>query len=151
MKSNKLFSQDDVIVDLQGEKKDEIISELVDHMIRTGKVKADDRENVLNALFDREKKMSTGMQNGVAIPHAKTDAVDKLVAVVGLKKSGVDFSALDGEPSRIFIMTLSPLTRTGPHIQFLAEISRILSKQEVMESMLKAESSAEVVECIQGA
>ena len=109
---------------MKGDSKQEIIENLLDILVNTGKVK--NRAPALEALLEREAKMSTGIQQGVAIPHGKTDAVDGLLACVGIKKDGVDFEALDEIPSKIFIMTLSPLTRTGPHVQFLAEISRVL-------------------------
>jgi PTS system nitrogen regulatory IIA component len=95
--------------------------------------------------MERERKMSTGIQHGVAIPHAKTKAVKNLVACIGLKKEGVDFASLDGEPSRIFIMTLSPVDRVGPHVQFLAEISMVIKTEEAREHLLQAKSAQEVL------
>lgn len=89
--------------------------------------------------------MSTGIQQGVAIPHAKTKAVDNLVACIGVKKDGVDFSSLDGEPSNIFILTLSPSDHIGPHVQFLAEISRIIRTEESRTKILEATSTKQVL------
>ena len=97
------------------------------------------------AELERESKMSTGIQQGIAIPHGKTDAVDELLACVGIVKDGVDFEALDGISSKIFIMTLSPLTRTGPHVQFLAEISRVLTNEEMRIKLINAGSSCSTV------
>jgi PTS system nitrogen regulatory IIA component len=104
-----------------------------------------DRDAVLSALMDRERKMSTGIQHGVAIPHGKTSAVKNLVACIGIKKDGVDFASLDGEPSRIFIMTLSPLDRVGPHVQFLAEVSMVIKTEEARERLLNAKTAQEVL------
>ncbi|MCK5198474.1 MAG: PTS sugar transporter subunit IIA, partial [Spirochaetales bacterium] len=120
-----------------------IIENLLDILVKTGKVK--DRTAALEALLEREAKMSTGIQQGVAIPHCKTDAVNELLACVGIKKDGVDFQALDGIPSKIFIMTLSPLTRTGPHVQFLAEISRVLTSEGMREKLINAGTEEELI------
>ncbi|MDR1626132.1 MAG: PTS sugar transporter subunit IIA [Spirochaetia bacterium] len=132
----KYLTLDTVTADLQGTAKQEIIENLLDILMKTGKVK--NREAALAAVLDREKKMSTGMENGIAIPHGKTDAVDELVAAVGIMKNAVDFDALDKEPSRIFIMTLSSSQRTGPHIQFLKEISELLRSEDMRRKLLAA-------------
>lgn len=90
------------------------------------------------------------MQNGIAIPHGKTESVDCLVAALGIKKDGVDFGALDGQPSHIFVMTVSPDSRTGPHIQFLAEISRPLNDATVRNRLMAATSREEVLHLLLG-
>jgi len=92
--------------------------------------------------------MSTGMENGIAIPHGKTDAVEELLAGVGITKHDVDFNSLDGKPCRIFIMTLSPSHRTGPHIQFLSEISQLLRSEEKRKKLLSAADSREILRAL---
>ena len=135
-------------MDVQGTTKDEIIEYLVDILCGTGMVA--DKDAALQCVREREKKMSTGIQNGVAIPHGKTAAVDRLLACIALKKGGVDFDSLDGEPSRIFIMTLSPVARSGPHIQFLSEVSQLLQDEEARKSLIDAETPREVRDIITG-
>ena len=146
MNLKKLLNTDVMQLDLPGSSKQEVIEGLLDVMMRTGKVK--DRAAALNALLEREKKMSTGIQFGVAIPHAKTDAVDELLACVAIKKEGIDFAALDGLDTKIFIMTLSPEKRTGPHVQFLAEMSKILQNAALREKMLHIESEEALLQLI---
>lgn len=149
MNLRKVLTPAAISVALKSGTKEAIIGELVDLLMATGKIRdLDARQQAVKAVLDREKKMSTGMQNGIAIPHGKTDTVDTLVAAVGVKKEGADFQALDGQPSRIFIMTLSPDTRTGPHIQFLAEISRQLSDAGARERVLKAATPEEVLDIL---
>ena len=109
MNLKKLLSEDTIIFNLKGNTKEEIIREMVDLLNARGKIK--DRDVALRAVLDREQKMSTGMQHGIAIPHGKTDSVDKLVTAMGLKKEGVDFGSMDGKPSTIFIMTISSISR----------------------------------------
>ena len=118
----------------------------MDILMTTGKIR--DRAAALQSILDREHKMSTGIQNGVAIPHGKTDVVDDLVAGFGIKKVGIDFDALDGEKSRIFIMTLSPVNRSGPHVQFLAEVSQLLTDAEKRERLLRAETPDQVLDIL---
>jgi PTS system nitrogen regulatory IIA component len=151
MNLRKVMTPATITVALKSDTKEGIIEELVDLLMAAGKIKdLKDRKEALQVVLDREKKMSTGMQNGIAIPHGKTDTVGTLVAAIGLKKEGVDFQALDGQPSRIFVMTLSPDTRTGPHIQFLAEISRQLSDAGIRDKVLKAATPEEVLDILSG-
>lgn len=128
---------------LGGRTKHEIIEELMDLVCRSGKVK--DREQALRDVLDHEAQMSTGMENGIAIPHAKTDAVDELVACVGVTRRKIDFENLDRKPSQIFIMTLSPKSGTGPHVQFLAEISRLLTDATARKAIVKAKSDEDLL------
>ena len=146
MNLRKVLNKNVAELELQGSSKQEIIENLLDILVKTGKVK--DRAAALEALLERESKMSTGIQQGIAIPHCKTDAVDELLACVGIVKDGVDFEALDGISSKIFIMTLSPLTRTGPHVQFLAEISRILTNEEMRIKLINAGTEEELISLI---
>ncbi len=146
MNLRKALTKETVLLELKSDTKNGVIEEMLDLLISAGRIKnPNDRKEVLKVIMDRERKMSTGMQNGIAIPHGKTNLVDNLIAAVALKKTGIDFGALDGQPSKIFIMTLSPDTRTGPHIQFLAEISRQLNDATVRERILNAQSPEEIV------
>ena len=120
---------------LRGTTKAEIINELLEIFRREGRIA--DVDAARQAVWKREESMSTGLQFGVAIPHGKTDTVKGLVCAVGIKADGVDFDALDSEPSRIFILTLSPAGRPAPHIQFMSTVSQILNKagrQRVLEA-----------------
>jgi fructose-specific phosphotransferase system IIA component len=148
MNLRKLLSEDSIILDLKSTAKEDIIREMIDFLAVRGRIK--DREAALKAVLDRELKMSTGMQHGIAIPHGKSDSVDKLVTALALKKAGVDFGSMDGKPSQIFIMTISSISRTGPHIQFLSEISQVLNDPEKREALLKAETTSQVIDVLTG-
>lgn len=148
MNLKKTLSPDAVWVDLKADSKQGIIEEMVERLVATGKIS--DRDAVLEAIFEREEKMSTGMQNGVAIPHGKTDAVKSLVAAVGLNKAGINFDSMDGEPSTIFIMTVSPVHRRGPHMQFLAEVSRLIGQATEREKLLACTTHREIYELLTG-
>jgi fructose-specific phosphotransferase system IIA component len=146
MNLKKLLSEDTITLELKGVNKEEIIQEMIDLLVLRGRIK--DRDAALKAVMEREQKMSTGMQHGIAIPHGKTDSVDKLVTAMALKKEGVDFGSMDGKPSTIFIMTISSVSRTGPHIQFLSEISQVLNDPDKRERILLAQSTSEVMEIL---
>ena len=148
MNLKKVLSPDTVWVDLKADTKEGIIEEMIDRLMAAGRIK--DREGALKAVLDREDKMSTGTQNGVAIPHGKSECIKSLVAAIGLNKAGVNFDSMDGSPCTIFIMTLSPAKRTGPHIQFLAEVSRLINQPAERERLLAAKTHAEIYEILTG-
>jgi len=131
---------------LKGSTKKEIINELLDILIRTGKIQ--DRDAAFNAVMDREEKMSTGMKHGIAIPHGKSSAIEDLVACIGISEKPVDFDSLDNQPCRIFIMTLSPVEKTGPHLQFLAEVSLLFKSAEKRDEILNAKSPEDVLKIL---
>ena len=133
---------------LKSDTKDGVIREMIDMLDAAGKLP--DKSVALNAVLDRERKMSTGMQCGVAIPHGKTDTIDDLLVAFAIKKEGIDFGALDGQPSRIFVMTLSSSNRTGPHIQYLAEISKLLNVPSVRERLIAAQSVEDIMNVLSG-
>ena len=144
MKLKQVLNKEVVTTDLKSTGKREVIEELLDILMKTGKVS--DRSAALKDLLEREDKMSTGIQHGVAIPHAKTKAVKELVACIGTHREGIDFEALDGEASSIFVMTLSPEDRTGPHVQFLAEISMVLKSPAVRSAIKQVTDPEELLE-----
>ncbi len=116
-----------LIADLKGNTKEAVIEELLGTLDRHGYLK--DTADARRAVFAREENMSTGMQFGIAIPHGRTDAVDSLVCAIGIKPDGVDFDAVDGRPSRIFVLTLSPQSSAAPHMQFMSMVSQVLNVQ----------------------
>lgn len=133
---------------LRGSTKQEIIAELVDLLAAAGRIS--DRDSVLADVLSREATMSTGMQHGVALPHAKTDGVESMQVAVGLKPGGVDFASIDGEPSRIFFLVTSPKKDSGPHVQFLASIGAVLHDEAARERLLAAGKPEEILAVLTG-
>jgi PTS system nitrogen regulatory IIA component len=131
---------------MKGTTKEEIINELLDILVAAKKIS--DRPAALAAIMDREQKMSTGMKHGIAIPHGKSPTINDLVACIGVSDSAVEFDALDHEPCNIFIMTLSPVEKTGPHLQFLAEISLLFKSDEKRQEILNASTPEEVMKIL---
>jgi PTS system nitrogen regulatory IIA component len=131
---------------LKGSTKEEIINELLDILVGAGKIQ--DREAAYSAILDREQKMSTGMKHGIAIPHGKSATIHDLVACIGISEKPVDFDSLDHEPCRIFIMTLSPVEKTGPHLQFLAEVSLLFKSADKRQEILKADTPEAILKIL---
>jgi len=143
-----VLNLDLVTTDLHGRDKREIICSLLELLSRSGKVK--DYDLALKDLLDHEAGMSTGMENGIAIPHAKTDAVDELIAAVGITRRKINFECLDRRPAQIFVMTLSPRDTVGPHVQFLADIGALLRDKKKRKAMLKAKHDEELLQVLTG-
>ena len=140
-----LLEQTTFIPDIKSTDKASILAELADTAVSCGIVSAENRNAILDALVEREKKMSTGMQYGIAIPHAKTDLVDRLVTMIAISREGVPFETLDGEPANIFITTLSPPYDANSHIRFLAVVTRQLANRRVRENVLAAQSREDLI------
>ena len=144
-----ILSLESTIVDLKGESKEDIIAELVNSLPAGDSIT--DREQVLQAVLDREKIMSTGIGDGIAIPHGKSAAVTELVAAMGTQQQGRDFDALDGEPAYVFFLLVSPANVSGPHIKALARISRLLKNDEFKKKLIEADSAEEIIATIEAA
>lgn len=136
-----------VRVPLQSTTKSEVLRELVDLLAGTGKIKAP--EKALSALLDREALGSTGLEEGIAVPHAKSDAEEHLSVAIGIAPQGIDFQALDGKPSTIFFLLLAPPDHAGQHIEALSEIAKLTRSKSFCRLLLAAESPEEVVELFQ--
>jgi PTS system nitrogen regulatory IIA component len=143
MNLKTILTKDTINLHLKGSTKEEIINELLDVLVSANKIQ--DRVAAYQAVMDREQKMSTGMKHGIAIPHGKSATIHDLVACIGISDNPVDFDSLDHEPCRIFIMTLSPLEKTGPHLQFLAEISLLFKSSEKRTEILNSTSPDDIL------
>jgi len=131
---------------LDGKSKESVITELVDLLADNGALV--DRDVVLEAVFVREETRSTGIGSGIAIPHGKCSGVKELVMSVGIAAEPVDFDSIDAKPVSIIILLASPIDRTGPHIQALARISRLMLDEEFKSKLENARSAEEVYELI---
>lgn len=135
-----------VSLDLKGETKEEVVRELLGVLKDARKV--DDPEAAFAAIMEREASMSTGMQDGVALPHAKIDGVEHLVAAVGLKPGGMDFASLDGKPTTIVALSLSPKKNPESHLQYLAAVGKALRSEALRAKLLSAPNPGAVAEML---
>ena len=127
--------------------KEGVIRELVDALAKAEDIK--NREELVKALLTRESLGSTGIGQGIGIPHAKTQSVKNLVSAFGLSHKGVCFDSLDGEPVHIFFLLIAPEESAGPHLKALARISRMLKDKYFRELLRKAKSESEILQIIQ--
>jgi fructose-specific phosphotransferase system IIA component len=132
-----------IIPSLKAGSKQEVVEKLVGMLHEHGLINKE-HDDAVNAVMEREASMSTGMQHGIAMPHARTDAVDKITLAVGLSRAGINFDSLDGEPSKIFVLILSPESTESPHIQVLANISALLNSEEMRNKLLECKSQDEI-------
>ena len=132
----------------QGGSKEHIVKELVQLLVVAGIIKERDVSKLVQILMKRESLGSTGIGQGVAIPHGKTDAVDRLVAAFGVSRAGVNFDSLDGEPVALFFLLIAPEDSAGPHLKALARISRLLKDKHFRDSLRSAKDEKALVKII---
>lgn len=146
MKIMDFINTEAVAADLKAVTKEGVIKELSGLLAKAGAIKDD--KMLVRTLLDREALGSTGIGQGVGIPHGKCSIVKELVAAFGISKRGVDFNALDGEPVYIFFLLLAPEDSAGPHLKALARISRLLKDKYVRDNLIKAESQQEILKIL---
>ncbi|MFQ5428997.1 MAG: PTS sugar transporter subunit IIA [Phycisphaerae bacterium] len=139
MKLTNHAPRDSVQVPLEATDKTEAITLLVDRLAEQGHT--DQRDELLRAVLEREAQRTTGIGRGLAIPHAKCDAVDKLVIAFGLPKQPIDFAAVDGQPVRLIALLVSPTHETSTHIQALAKLSRLVTQDKILNALLDADDA----------
>ena len=138
MKITEFLDEGAVSCELKAESKEGVIRELVGLLVRSGAIKEKDVAKIIRILLDREALGSTGIGQGVAIPHGKTDCVSKLVGAVGISRGGLNFDSLDGEPTQIFFLLVAPEDSAGPHLKALARISRLLKEKHFRDCLAAA-------------
>jgi PTS system nitrogen regulatory IIA component len=135
MKIMDFLSKKAILPEIKSTKKEDVIKELVDALIEAGEIEKAHRAKLVEALMERESLGSTAIGQGIAIPHAKSECIGKLVGAFGLSKKGVDFDSLDGEPVYIFFLLVAPQDSAGPHLKALARISRLFKDKYFRDSL----------------
>ena len=146
MKICDALTKETILPDLQAKNKKGILEELVSPVSEIAKV---DQEHLVKVLMEREQLGSTGIGGGIGIPHGKLKEIDSLVLGFGLSRNGVDFESLDGKPTHIFFLLITPEDSTGLHLKLLARISRILKDEPFKTRLLNATSGDEILKIIQ--
>ncbi len=144
MKISDILTKDLVVTGLKGNSKEEVIDAMVDLVAKSPKVV--DKEKVRDAIFEREKIMSTGVGNGFAIPHGKSDAVSDIVAAFAVTANPIDYQSLDEKPVRLVFLLVGKDSMVGPHIKLLSRISRLMNKEDFRKRLLDARTSVEVLD-----
>lgn len=145
MRPSELLDPGDVLLDFQPTDKWQAIDDLVHHLVATGKLPAALEESVRDAVLDRERSMSTGMERGVAIPHAAVEEASELLAVMGVVQDGegLDFESIDGQSARVVVLLVIPKGQKLLHIRTLADIARVLTKESVRAKLMETREQAE--------
>ena len=137
-----------VTTEVKAQQKEDVVRELVELLAKAGSIKERDVSKLVQILMKRESLGSTGIGQGVAIPHGKADCVDRLVAAFGVSRTGVNFDSLDGEPVHLFFLLVAPEDSAGPHLKALARISRLLKDKHFRDSLKAAREEKLLVKII---
>ncbi|MDQ0256891.1 PTS system fructose-specific IIC component [Evansella vedderi] len=146
MKIVELLKKETMILDLRSTTKNEVIEELANELDRAGRL--NDRKKFIEEIHNRESQSSTGIGDGIAIPHAKTNAVKEPTIVFGRSKSGIEYDSLDGNPSHLFFMIAASEGANNEHLQTLSRLSTLLIDEDFREILMKAETKEEILTAI---
>jgi fructose-specific phosphotransferase system IIA component len=146
MKLSNILDETCIKVPLDARDKTSAIVELVDLLASNGTVR--DRDELVKAVLAREETRSTGIGKGLAVPHGKSAACDRLIMAVGKPATPIDFKSVDGQPVDVIVLLASPPDQTGPHIQALARISRLMLMEPFRKAVIAARTSNELYEVI---
>ena len=146
MEVHEFINQDLIKMNLKSTDKDSVIKEMIDIMVENGIVT--DKEEVINKAMEREAKGTTGVGKGVAIPHVKSEAVERPAVAFGRSAEGIDYGSMDEKPSYLFFLITVPEESHDEHLQLLAKLSRSLVHAEFRDSLLEAESDEEVMDIL---
>jgi PTS system nitrogen regulatory IIA component len=146
MKLLDVLDTEAVLPDLQAGTKTEVLEELVTPVARSSGTAV---EELVQVLLDRERLGSTGIGGGIGIPHGKIPRIDRLFLGFGLSRRGIDFESLDGLPTRIFFLLVTPENSAGLHLKVLARISRMLKSDAFKERLLRARTRDEIIAILQ--
>lgn len=142
----QILQPDCIKVPVESRDKEAVITELVDMLDAKGLLL--NRDDVLEAVLRRERTQSTGTGAGIAIPHGKCNAVKELVMAIGIAQEPIEYNSIDGKPVTILFLLVSPANQTGPHIQALAAISRLMLDEQLRQKLEKVASADEVYELL---
>jgi mannitol/fructose-specific phosphotransferase system IIA component (Ntr-type) len=148
MKLGDLLKEGQILTGFESRDKWEAITKLVDLLIAQNRLKPEHRDAVYGALAAREKIASTGMEHGVAIPHASVDGVEDALAALAMSPAGIPFQSADGQPARIIILLIIPRKSVQKHIRTLAGVARLLQYEEMRDALTNARSPREALQVI---
>lgn len=144
MKIGDILKQPLIMADLHATSKEGVLQEMAEHLSRHAQDVQTKPDDVLGALLNRERLGSTGVGEGVAIPHAKIAGLKNLVACFGRSEAGIPFEAIDYQPVRLIFVLLVPENSAGAHLKALARISRLLKNAEFRDRLLKFPDDAQL-------
>ncbi len=141
-----VLEEEDILTDLKATDRDGVLAELTDHLVWRSIIA--NPKAVLSELLEREKLDSTGIEEGIAIPHIRTDEVRKITLCIGISKEGIPFQSMDGSPTKLFFLILAPKEKSSQHLKMLAALSRLTAKKSTVKSILSAKTAKELMDII---
>ena len=148
MKLTDFINKDAVCIDLKSKDKTDALYKLVDILLKSEEINNSNRDELFNILYEREKLGSTGVTNGAAIPHGKSDLVKGITVAIGIFPDGIDFDSLDGQKTCIFALLIAPSNFEVPHLRVLAKISRLFGNKTFKQALINAKSPEDVIKLI---
>ena len=148
MRLSELLRREAVLLGVKSLDKWQVIERLTDLLVTSGRLPEGKRRPVLDALLARERSMSTGMENGIAIPHCSLEEIDDTLVTLGVSQDGLEFESIDGKPTHLILLLVTPKNRTKVHIRTLAEIAKLLNDSGFRDRLVKAGSSEQVLELV---
>lgn len=145
---SEMVQEDLIKVGLEATNKWEAIEELVDLLIGSHELRLNDRSEVIDAVYTREKSLSTGLEHGLAVPHASVDCVSDIIATIGISKQGVEFESVDGKPARLVVLLVIPKGKFQRHVRTLAGIARLARNQTLRDRIYEADDAETVMQAI---
>ena len=143
-----VLSESQIIPNLQATERWQAIEEIVSFLIEGGHLPKKEKENSLGALFHREETMSTGIGFGVAVPHASSDAIDKIVVAFGRSQTGVEFESLDSKPVHFVVLFLVPVAQFQTHLKTLSAIAKFLNDRVTREALSNAHNAEDIMKIL---
>jgi len=140
------LKEDCIVINMKSREKKGALSELLKLLETNNYIK--DSNEILEAILEREKLGSTGIGQGIAVPHTKTDQIENLVGAVGISNSGISFDSLDGEPVNVIFLIIAPTKSIGLHLKALAKIARLLKNRTFRNALRNAKTPSEVLQII---
>jgi fructose-specific phosphotransferase system IIA component len=144
MKISEILEVNLISTKIEGNDKETVLNNMIELVSNSDKIT--EKEKVRDAIFNREKIMSTGVGKGFAIPHGKTDGIVDMIAAFGITENEIDFDSLDGEPVRLVFLLVGKENLVGPHLKLLSRISRLLNKDDFRTKLVTAKTPEEIKE-----
>jgi len=144
----EILREDIIKIDLDATTKWEAIQELVDLLISSHELRLADRNEIIEGVFDREKSLSTGLEHGIAVPHAVLRCVEDVIAALGTSRTGIPFESHDGQPAKLIILLLIPQGAFQRHVRTLAGIARLGTDPDLRNQLFDAKTPADAMDVL---
>ncbi|HAV43270.1 TPA: hypothetical protein DCX15_04570 [bacterium] len=146
MHLSSLIKKELVLLELKAQNKEEVIREMAELISKDKRIK--DKDRLIQAMFEREELGTTGIGNGLAIPHARTDAVKDIVIAFAKSKEGADFESMDKKPANLFFMVVGPQEKNKEYLRVMSILARLFSKEENRQTLMRATTPKEIIKSV---